>query len=349
MSQNMDRQRLKRLSVTGGLAVVLFVLALGTVWMQASQGWKPEVSGPVLPDWPQAVDAAQSIAIRSASDDFTLERTEAGWVMPSRDNYPVRPDQLAELDRLLAGLTYIGARTADPDKHARLGLAAGGENAATRVTVRGADGDVLADILLGEASGERIYVRFPGRDRTFAAGFQMSGSDLPALANAADWLALDFLDLGVNAIASARISPPEGPDYFLERAGLSVRNFALREPGGWRPITAAAGNGPANALARVRFRDVRAADRIGGEVIARHVAETFTGIRVSVDVLQLGETRWARLQAQALSDEAADSVAALNAAADGWAFLLSDLTLERLIRPLDMIADPRPEESPDAP
>ena len=126
MSQPMDRQRLRRLGLTGGAALILFVLAVTAGWMQASRGWTPDVSGPVLPEWGQSVGLAQSIRIDSATDEFELERTEQGWVMPSRDNYPVRPDQLAQLDRLLAGLTYAGARTADPDKHARLGLAAGG-------------------------------------------------------------------------------------------------------------------------------------------------------------------------------------------------------------------------------
>ncbi len=349
MSQPMDRQRLRRLSLVGAAALILLVLAGIAGWMQASRGWTPDVSGPVLPDWTQGVETAASITIDSATDEFVLERTPDGWVMPSRDNYPVRTGQLAALDRLLTGLTYIGARTADPDKHDRLGLAAGGEAAGTRITVRDEAGRVLADIMLGESSGERVYVRFPGRDRTYAASFDMPDEAIPPLAEATDWLALDFLDLGTNAIARAQITPSEGPAYLLERAGLSVRNFALREPPGWRPITAAAGNGPANALSRVRFRDVRAANRVEGDVVARHVAETFSGIRVSVEVIERGETRWARLEARALSDDAEADVAALNAAAEGWSFLLSDLTLDRLVRPLDMIADPRPVEPDDAP
>ena len=65
-------------------------------------------------------------------------------------------------------------------------------------------------------------------------------------------------------------------------------------------------------------------------------------------MLALGETRWAVLQADALTDDARDAAGAINAAADGWAFLLSDLTLDRLIRPLDQIADPRRETETDA-
>jgi len=350
MSRPMDRQRFNRLSLTGALAAALLAVALLLTWQEARQAWQPDVSGPVLPDWSAAVDAAAEIEIDSLDDHFTLARGETGWVMPSRDNHPVRGERLAELDAFLAGLDYAGARTADPDKHASLGLAARGEaGVATRVTVRDETGEVRADILLGRESESGIYVRFPGRNRTYLAGAAETERSLPDIAAAGDWLDLDFLALGANAVARSTIVPETGAAYRLERPSPSVRNFALREPGGWTLITAAAGNGPASALSRVRFRDVRAAARLEGEVVARHIAETFGGVRVRLDVLALGETRWAVLEADAVTDDARAGADAINRAAQGWAFLLSDLTLDRMIRPLDQIADPRAETDADAP
>jgi hypothetical protein len=350
MSRPMDRQRLKRLGIAGALAAVSLVLALVLTWADARQAWQPEVSGPVLPDWSGAVAAAAEIEIDSAQDHFTLVRGADGWIMPSRDDHPVLTERLARLDAWMAALDYVGARTADPGKHARLGLAdAGEEGAATRVTVRGESGVILVDILLGRAGEPGLYVRFPGRNRTYAARSGEAGAEMPAIAEAGDWLDLDFLELGANAVARAEIAPETGPAYRLERPSPSVRNFALREPGGWTLITAAAGNGPASALSRVRFRDVRSAARLEGETVAHHIADTFAGVRVRLDVLALGETRWAVLQAEALTDDARPQAAAINQAAQGWAFLLSDLTLDRLIRPLDQLADPRPETDTDAP
>lgn len=271
MSQPMDRQRLQRLTLTGALAVVTLLVALLLTWNEARQAWQPDVSGPVLPGWSDAVERAARIEIDSPAERFALERGEGGWVMPSRDGYPVLPERLAELDAWLAGLDYVGARTADPDKHARLGLAdSGEEGAATRVTVRDGAGGVLADILLGRPGASGLYVRFPGRNRTYAVRAGETGGAMPPIATAGNWLDLDFLELGANAIAQARIRPERGPAYRLERPSPSVRNFALREPAGWTLITAAAGNGPASVLARVRFRDVRAAGRLGGERVARH-------------------------------------------------------------------------------
>ncbi|WP_412545079.1 DUF4340 domain-containing protein [Maricaulis sp. MIT060901] len=349
MSQRLDQQRLKHLGVTGAAAVIMLVAAISLSFMDARQVWAPSVSGPVLANWSENVQSAREIEIINAQERFVIARTDAGWVMPSRDGYPVRPERLAALDNLLMSLEYEGARTADPAKHARLSLATEGEeNGGNRVILRDAEGNVLEDILLGTARGDTLYLRTPGEARTYAARFD-ADVDTSLLGQSADeWLALDFLALGRNDIAAAEIRPETGPQYRLVRAAQTSRNFSLREPTGWQPITAGAGNGPATALGRLRFRDVRRMDRLTGSVVAFHTAETFSGMRVTLDIIAQGETRWARIRTTAVTDDAEDDAARIINASEGWAFLLSDLAVDRMIRPLDQIANPRAAEA-DAP
>ena len=340
MSRPMDRQRLQQLLIAGGAAALLLTGAAATLFVQARRNWQPEVSGPVLPDWTQTVADAREIEITGPDDHFTLVRGENGWVMPSRDDHPVIPERLAELDAFLADLAFIGARTADPDKHARLELAdAGQSGAGTQLTVRDGADTVLSDIMIGAARNGRLYLRFPDRPRTYAAQLTSETAAIPAIALADNWLALDFIALEPSDIARTTITPERGPAYVLERPGQLARNFSLREPGGWRPITAGAGNGPAAALVRIRFRDVRRADRLRGEPVGQHIEETFSGLRLTLDILALGETRWATVTATAVTDGGAERAAAINARTAGWAYLLSDLSLDRLLRPLDQIAD----------
>ena len=66
------------------------------------------------------------------------------------------------------------------------------------------------------------------------------------------------------------------------------------------------------------------------------------------DIIAQGETRWARIRTRALTDDAAEAAALLAEQSEGWAYLLSDLALDRLLRPLGEIADPR-AGAPDAP
>lgn len=346
MSTVPDARRRFQLAVVTGAAALLSVAAGVTALVDARAVWRPEVSGPVLPDWSVAVASAREIEI-AGDESFTLVATEGVWRMPSRDGYPVRPERLAALDAYLASLVFEGARTDNPQRLGRLGLAEPGEvDGGTLIEVRDAAGEIRAALILGEVRDPLVYVRRPGRPRAYAA-LSVDGAALELLP-ADGWLDLEFLALGTSDIARVDIQPETGPAYRLERAASSSRNFSLRRPAGWQSITAAAGNGPAATLGRVRFRDVRAADRLGGEFVAHHTAETFAGLRVRIDVKALGDTRWALITATALTDDAQADAAAVNATANGWAYLMSDLTIDRLIRPLDRIADPG-EISDDAP
>lgn len=349
MNRPMDRNRWRQLVVVGGAALLVTLAAIIQIAVQGQQSSRPENDGPVLAAWAeQSVNAAR-ITIETADESFVIERRDDGWVMPSRDDHPVRAERIAALDLMLAGLSYGGARTRDLAKHDRLGLGApqtGGNG--MRVTIAAQDGGDLADLIIGRQAGARVYIRRANEDQTFAVRLGEGVTALPAIRSADDWLELDFLALDRAAIAWAEIQPETGPAYRLERAARASRNFALRRPSGWRPITAGAGNGPAAALGRLRFRDVRRADRLSGEVVARHTAETFAGLRVSLNVVAQGETRWAIIQASAVTDDAQADATRLSARVDGWAYLLSDLSLDRLLRPLDQIADPR-EDTEDAP
>ncbi|WP_323760848.1 DUF4340 domain-containing protein [Maricaulis sp.] len=348
MSAVTDARRRFQLAVVAATAAALSVGAVATAIIDTRAVWRPDVSGPVLPDWSQAVAAAREIEI-SGNDRFTLVEVDGTWRMPSRDGYPVRPERLAALDAYLASLVFEGARTDIPRRLGRLGLAEPGEaDGGTLIAVRDEAGETRAEIIIGETRDPLVYVRRPGRARAYAAQAGSGAAGSLNLLPADGWLDLDFLTLGTSDIARVDIQPESGPAYRLERAASSSRNFALRQPPGWQPITAAAGNGPAATLGRVRFRDVRAADRLGGEFVAHHTAETFAGLRVRIDVKALGDTRWALITASALTDDAEADAAALNAITEGWAYLMSDLTIDRLIRPLDRIAD-RSRASDDAP
>jgi hypothetical protein len=342
MSRPMDALRRSQLVWVGGSALLVALLAITLSGLQARREWTPQVEGPVFANWADRVAEITEIEIATAQDHFIVRQIETEWVMPSRDDYPVRAARLAELDSFLGTLEFEGARTDDPDRHARLGLSEpGSDTAATRVTVRNAEGEVLADVLLGEVRDGRIYLRFPGDNQTWAARTRDAATTRPDINEADAWLELDFIALGRTQIARTQITPETGPSYLLERPGQSARNFSLRRPSGWRPITAGAGNGPGAGLARLRFRDVRRADRLRGETVASHVAETFAGLRLSINIIAQGDTRWAVITARALTDSSEPAAIEMNRRVGGWAYLLSDASVDRLLRPLDEIADPQ--------
>ncbi|MFS2316533.1 DUF4340 domain-containing protein [Maricaulis sp. D1M11] len=347
--KTLDPRRRQQLIWLAVPVIVLTVLALSVQARHLSQQWSPEISGAVLPSWDVIVADIDRIHIRTGDGSFTLERRDTGWVMPERDDYPIRQERLAELDAYLRSLAFDRALTARRDRLARLGLAELGEdNSGLLIRFEQADGAVLDSWMLGRELGNRLYLRRPDTPQAYAATPTQDGMSQPAIAQAGDWLELDFLELGRTRIARTEIYPETGPPYVLERASRTSRNFSLREPRGWSPITAGAPDGPGSALGRIRFRDVRSAERMRGAVVGRHISETFDGLRVDMTLIAQGETRWALLRAEALSDDARAQADELNATLSGWAYLVSDFSLDRLLRPLADFADPTtPTEIPD--
>lgn len=323
-----------------GLALGLLVLGAGVVWQDARLGQAPDVSGPVAPGWSdQAADAAR-IRIETAEGAFVMEERAGQWVMANRGDYPVRAERIAELDTLLQRLVFTEAMTRDADKFDRLGLGdpeAGGEG--VRVTVSDTAGETLADLIIGRLRGERgVYVRRPGGVRAYAASGPVAGAD--SLGDAGRWMGLDFWSHDASAIARAEIQPEFGPSWRVMRAGEAQRYYELREPSGWRLVTAGAANGVATAGAQLRFRDVKPDQELVGAYVARHAAVTFSGLAYEMLFFAEGDERWVTIELAALADDAAPRAEHFNDRVEGWAFLVSEDAHERLTRALDQVAEP---------
>lgn len=340
-----ERTRLREVIIMAGAALILLAIGFAGFLMGQGGGDLPERSGAVLPRVADDPGAVYTIEITTKEDRFVLQEDgEDGWALLGRGGYPANADLAARLVSRLGALDYVGPRTSDPERHRLLGLVSpqdGGN--ATQILLRDFDNNVVGELLVGQRRGERgTYVRLPGDDQAWAAD-----GVLPAISTPQDWMNLDFLALGPDSIARAYVVPISGPPYFLERPGLSERNFVLRAPPGWRLITTGAGNGTGSVLGRLRFRDVRTA-QFEGRPVARYEAETFAGLRLEIAVHDDAGGRWAVIRAIALADDAAGDALALNEHADRRAFRLSDLTEERMIRPLNEIAQPVPRPT-DAP
>ncbi|MBL4539399.1 MAG: DUF4340 domain-containing protein [Oceanicaulis sp.] len=334
----------KRRGVQGliALALALSLLSLGgvVVWRDARIGQAPDVSGPVVEGWPEQASAAARIQIETAGENFVMEKRGAAWVMASRGDYPVRAERIAELDAMLQGLSFTEAMTRDADKFDRLGLGdpqAGG--AGVRISVSDAEGGLIADLITGRLrSSSGVYVRRPGGVRAYAASGPVI--DPALLGDPGRWMGLEFWNHEASAIARAEIQPEFGPSWRVMRAGEAQRYYELREPTGWRLVTAGAANGVATAGAQLRFRDVKPDQELVGAYVSRHAAVTFSGLAYEMLFFAEGDERWVTIELAALADDAAPRADHFNAQVEGWAFLVSEDAYERLTRGLGQVAEP---------
>jgi hypothetical protein len=102
------------------IAGALVATAAVTVAIESRSLSPSSAAGPVLPGIEDTIGGAQRITITSAEATYRIERTEQGWAMRDRDDYPVLSSRLAQLTEGLENLRYVRRMTNDASKHERL-------------------------------------------------------------------------------------------------------------------------------------------------------------------------------------------------------------------------------------
>jgi len=197
---------------------VLLAAQLGLALLLSLDQGRFETSpeGPLLEFDPARVERLR--IERSGAEALTIERAEAGWILPAHAGFPAAEakvaallERLADLRRRLPVATSNEALTrfkvADADFEGRLVLSAGEQS--------------LGTLYLGDSAGyRRQYVRAAGDSAVFEVA--LGPGDAPA--DPDDWIDRDWLRLDDQDIAGIAF-----PDFELER-----------EDGAWRLAKTAA-------------------------------------------------------------------------------------------------------------
>lgn len=343
MTTELAQGRARRAVWIVGLAVVLTLVATVTVAIQSRSRDADAVAGPVLPGFAERVRDASRIVVVSKDARYEIQRTEKGWALKDRGNYPVRREALGQFTDGLKSLAYVRPMTRDPERHERLGLgdpAEGGSG--ILVQVEDSQGARLADLIVGEQPGGEIFLRKPGEDQTW----QVRGR-MPPLRDASKWLELTPLTLDVARIAGATVQPASGPAYTIARADTDA-SFALAAPYDTLNVTAPGRLGDAAVLlSQLEPVDVRPAAAIAGPPAARSRMRTFDGLAIEAELFEPGDGKyWVKLVARADAPEKAAEAAAVNASVAAWAYGLTEAQLRDIAPPLSQIAA-QPEPPPE--
>lgn len=328
---------LRLLLIAGALAVIAGV----TIGIEM-RGARPDLaSGPVVPGLSESISGAQRIIITSAEASYRIERTERGWAMRDRGDYPVLGGRLAQLTDGLESLRFTRRMTSDPTKHARLGVEdprQGGRG--ILVQIEDGRGAFLVNLILGvETSG--LYVRRPDEDQTWAAE-----GELPPLRDVAAWLDLAPLNLPAGQIARVEVMPASGPAYVLTRDAPDG-GFTLI--GARATIEQATLDDTATAIAQVSPIDVQPAPAIQGEPIARLHLATFDGVTIDAELIVSGDKTWLKMVARAGAPEQEPAALQINDRAAAWAYALSPGDVERVAPALASLLPIAPPAFPPAP
>lgn len=315
-----ERRRARSLTlflISGALVAIAAV----TIAIE-SRGSSPSSSaGPVLPGIEETIGGAQRITVISADATYRIERTQQGWAMRDRDDYPVLSSRLAQLTEGLEGLRYVRRMTSDASKHERLGVTDPRENGrGILLQIEDGRGALLVNLIVGvETAG--TYVRRPDDAQTWSVE-----GDLPPLRDASAWLDLRPMTLAPERLARVEVMPAEGRAYVLAR-DTAEQPWRIASPA-LAALAQSSITATAERITQLQPTDVRTAPAIQGTPVARVRATTFDGIVIDAELIPSDNRVWVKLVARASAPEQEAAAVALNTPASDWAYALSDMEVE---------------------
>jgi hypothetical protein len=190
--------------LAAGLAGAAYVTAPHSV-VDATFSDQGEVFFPAFTD-PLAAKSLEVISYDEPTATLTPFKVKfdgTRWVIPSHHNYPAD----AEANMSGAASAFIGLKkdavvTDKASEHQALGVLSPDDDKAplsgrgTRVTLKGASGDTLADLIIGKPVkgamvGGQVYARVPGKNRVYAVAFTRT-----VTSKFEDWVQTDVLKVG---------------------------------------------------------------------------------------------------------------------------------------------------------
>lgn len=337
------------------ITIIAVALALLAIWM------RPAPPAPQSPDllFPnlraQANDIA-AIEIRSHDQSTRLEKHDAGWTVADRAGYPASFEPIKQLILELADLRPAESKTANPEHHARLGVAdpAPGSSSIRLAlfTESGADAAslILGDRAPGAPRGER-FARIAGQNQVWLIELPADPRPEPDA-----WHSTEIMRIDRSRIARITIEQPEGPDLVLIPAAVPgaftiedlPEDMQVSNPGLISQVGA--------ALGFVSFRNVRPASH--DEALPpesrdrpmRAIYDTNDGLRITVLTWREDNATWATFRAEPHPD--AEDPDATRSAADQldanlapWTFSIDDIKSAAFRPTRGVLIAPKPPET----
>jgi hypothetical protein len=311
-------------------ATAVSVVAAGYAVVSESRIQAPAAASgaPVFGDLLARANDVQSVTVASASGKFTIARKGDGWALAEKDGYPVAADKLRQLVAGLADLRLLEAKTDQTDRHARLEVEdiAAKDAKSKQVTLAGADGKLLADLIVGKQNNTSdfnglrgIYVRKPGNAQAWLAQGLV---EVPTAA--VDWVDRTVVNVAEDKIQRLQFEPTAAPALTVSKADKAAADFTLAplpegksaDPDALKRLT--------EVFTAVELDDVRA-DKDTDKAVKAGAAEgaTFDGLTLKAELLVMDGGTWLRLKASAAEGSAAAAEAkTINDRVAGWLYKL---------------------------
>jgi hypothetical protein len=304
-------------------------LSFATQALMRGGGPGQQKSGKVFPNLVKQLSKVARISLVSRSSQFELVKTEAGWVLPQSDFYPVADNAISGLIKALTDVRYV--RTLPPPTKRDA-------EAKQIEPLQGGDGVLISLETKDKAQITTLTLAKRG-EITLA---QLLGDDALYEVNTVNWPPLDspnaWLDLPKFDIAAERIATVE-----LIRPDQDRLDIVRRPDGGFAPV----GGKPnpritdiALILGRLEPQAVMAANKLNGAPAFSHSTRLKSGLIIALDGFESAGRFWVKVRSdtsKAASPEEGDRLAKQT---NGWAYAIPSNFWTLLMTPSLLQASP---------
>jgi hypothetical protein len=326
----------------------------------------PTAGQQLFPGLAARLNDTTAITLARKEGTLTFTRTNQGWRLAEKANYPVAFDRVRKLLVDMADVRTIEAKTSSPAVYASLEVEdlSAQDAKSVLVTAKDAGGSTLASLVVGKSRTGRggpqsdgTYVRKSGEAQSWLVGGRLTVDREPER-----WLDRRVLDMGRDRVREATIVQADGAKLTVRRDKPADSDFNIVDTPPERTAKAAyERNSVGAAWEALDLDDVRAVADVKFESSPYAEMRTFDGIVVRTDFAELDGKTWVKMAARyeapaevptgeavgtarlKSAEDAAKEANEINARVSGWAYKLPDYKVEAMRRKLEDLLEPAPK------
>ncbi|MDW8479893.1 MAG: DUF4340 domain-containing protein [Xanthomonadales bacterium] len=219
-----------------GILAVLAVVAVAAAWWLTSERRTAPVAGvgePLLPGLGERLERLKEFRLTGGSGAaVTLRREDGGFRVLERHGFPADVGKLRQYLLRLADARRLEPKTANPERHAELGVEDPAKEgaASTLLTLVFEDGDLAVVVGRYNGQGSGTFLRLPGDDQSW-----LVAGDLTLEREPTRWLARELIDLPSGKVRRLELRRADGETIVAAKKSEQDANFTVENlPAGAR-------------------------------------------------------------------------------------------------------------------
>jgi hypothetical protein len=273
------------------LAAVLALLVLVILVSQRSDTGSGAAPGLLVPGLSDRLDDVDSVMVSKAGGEVvaTLRRSESGWVVAERNDFPANVTRLRAGLVALAEARRIEQKTANPDFYDRLGVSAIENADASGILVSLGGLAEPVQVIIGDAAGSDYrYVRLNSDATSWLID---RDPELPRATG--EWLVTDLLDVNGDRVQSITVQHPDGARVKVSKADADQPDFTVEAiPSGRELLYAGVANAMGDVLEELQLEDVESAQSGSGDSNIVTEFRTFDGLVITATAVEREDSTW---------------------------------------------------------